>query len=80
MKGGANPSDIRQIAKYFRAGHEAADIARSMNLSVKCVESFKPAVIEKTKAEIKKAEAAAAKEHKKKKEILQKAKDEVKED
>lgn len=80
MKGGANPSDIRQIAKYFRAGHPAEDIARSMNLSVKCVKSFEPKNVEKNKAEVKKSDDAAAAEHKKKKDLMKKAKAEVAEE
>lgn len=77
MKGGANPTDIRQIKKYFEAGHKAEDISRSMNISLKCVESFRPETHAKTKATIKKAEDEAAKEHKAKKEVMKKAKQEV---
>jgi len=77
MKGGANPSDIRDIAKYFRLGNKAEDIARALNLSVECVNSFKPDNVTKTKAEIKVAEAEDAKEHKRKKDVMKKAKVDV---
>lgn len=78
MKGGASPSDIRDIQKYFRAGHAAEQIAQSMNLELKCVESFRPEALVELDKRVKAAEKADALEHKKKKDILKKAKAEVK--
>jgi hypothetical protein len=77
MKGGANPTEIRSIAKYFAAGHNAEAIANSMALRVETVKSFHPDNV----AKVKKAKAAAAKrndaEHKAKKDIMKAAKSAV---
>jgi hypothetical protein len=77
MKGGASPTDIQNIAKYFRAGHTPEQIASAMNLHLHCVVGHHPDKIAEFKERRRIAERAGELDHKKKKDIMQKAKVEV---
>lgn len=77
MKGGVNSTDIQEIKKFLRAGHTVEAIAAAMNITVACVFSYTPEELEKLAARTKVAATKNAADHKRKKDIIAKAKEEV---
>ena len=74
MKGGASPTDIQNIAKYFAAGHTPEQIAQAMNLELHCVIGHHPDKVAEFKERRRIAERAGDLDHKKKKDIMKEAK------